>query len=103
MKGVIHSRLEKCIIKRNIAIKNAKEYLFENMLDISQEFNIRFPKAILQMENEDLIEWIIENSQKFLSQRYKGLEHVEFVYLVEDLIVSDNNVRIAETIESLCV
>lgn len=103
MKDIIHTRLAKCIIRRSRAIKNTKEYLFENMAEISQEFNIDIPKNLTQLNEEDLTEWLISNSQKILSKRHNDLEHVEFVYLVEDLIVCDNNVRIAETIEELSI
>ena len=103
MKDVVRSRLEKCISRRIEAIKNTKEYLFENMPEISREFNVNFPVMFEQLCDDDFAEWIIGNSQKFLSQKHNDLEHIEFIYLIEDLIVSDNNVRIAETIENLAL
>ena len=104
MKDVIHSRLERCIAIRKKAIKTTKDYLYEYMDEISQEFNIIIPEVIKDLSDDDLAEWVIGNSQKFLSKKHNDyLEHIEFVYIIEDLIVSDNNVRIAETIESLAL
>lgn len=93
--------LQGCLSRRSNARKMLKRYIIENKEEIEREFQIEIPEGLSNLSGDAFSEWVFNNAQVFLDKRFEeDLEYYEVIDLVADLICCENNVTLAESVNT---
>ncbi|MBO5954486.1 MAG: hypothetical protein J6Q13_00775 [Clostridia bacterium] len=93
--------LQGCLSRRSTARKMLRNYIVENKEELEIEFGVEIPDCLKNMSGDAFSEWVFNNAKVFLDKRYdEDCMFHEIIDLVADLICCENNVTLAESVNS---